>query len=69
MADGHWDNTGYPSFSNLSTHWHDQTKSEFSTIGYKRILKFSSQITTSKIRINILDSLRKNPKISNIEVY
>jgi alpha-L-fucosidase len=40
---------------------------EATTIGYKRILRFSS-ITASKIRINITDS-KSCPVISNIGVY
>ena len=50
--------------------WNDNSWQEISqgtTIGYKRILKIDP-VTTSKIRVNILDS-RACPVLSNMEVY
>lgn len=67
MIDGHWDNTkGYS--SSWENDWTDLVKQQFSTIGYKRILKLNVATTTNKIRVNILDT-KNNPQISNIEVY
>jgi hypothetical protein len=44
--------------------------SDGNTIGYKTIIELPNTISSvSQIRINILDSLREKPKISNIEVY
>ena len=41
---------------------------DFTTIGYKRIIRFSNPIACERVKVTILDS-KACPVISNVEVY